>query len=1106
MPMRLYALLVGIDAYAAPVPPLRGCVNDVRHMQMWLEHRGAAHFPPALLTLTDAEATRAAIIQAFRNHLGQAGAGDVALFYYSGHGSQELSPPEYQNQEPDGLDETLVAYDSRQPGGLDIADKELAVLIAEVASRGAHVAIVLDACHSGTATRLAGDLVVRRMSSDSRARPASSFWFFDQAIVSPALQQSATDWRILPYGPHVLLSACRDFELATEFTAPTGERRGMFSYYLLDSLQQMGDMMSYRSLYKRVQTLVGNRNPSQLPQAEGDLDRRVFDGSVLPLAEQMTIRRIVDTGWRLDAGAVHGVQLGSEYAVEPGSGRDPTLPDIPLAVVRVTQLDAAESSVTVIHGSLPADAVALPVVLSYLPIPPLTVMLGGALVSDPNLRATISASPFLTIANDAKAADLMVFAAVDQYQLLRLEASEPIATCANVDEVVLSLNHIARWENVRRLGNHQSPLSEAVRMTVWSWLGAPLAAGDPPQTAPLPENPPHLSYHDIQGRSLPSRFTVEITNTAERPIYFVLLALSESFAIQKIRQAEGRLIPRQTIWIRPQDGIPVSVPDALYARGVTRRQDTLLLLASERDADFSLLEQGMIGTTYNRPTATRQARSRHLLDMLLRTAMTREIDDEMPLVVHAWGGMSATIVAERLAAEHILDGLTDAHELSAGVTIYPPKGFRGTAQLANTATAARSLRAELAPPLVRDSSLPIAPIAIARSADSDSGFSTLSLRYDDCTMVTPATPLTIATKHALAADETLLGVAYDGQDYQLAGISSAKDRSILVLPVLPAPRNMEADDRRGLRSTTWILFQKLTYPHLGLPYQYPLLRTPLLDQQGRVTYVEVDPITVRHAHRIALLLHGIFGESHSMAQDLLQTKLLTHYDLVLTLDYESFNTRVSTTARALKRRLSEVGLGPGHGKTVHCIAHSVGGLIARWLIEREEGAALIQHLVMAGTPNEGSPLPRLQNWAFLGLSLALNHIGGLAPLAPLAGVASGIESFDVTLDELSPDSGTLADLNSSMEAPVPYTAIAGDASGLEQPLRLAGKLARQGVGLAFSGEGHDLFVSYTSMTRIRNGGGPQPNVVAVPCTHVDYFSSPAGQAALSNVLEQLVHS
>jgi hypothetical protein len=654
--MRLYGLLVGIDAYTAPVPPLHGCANDVRHMQVWLEHRGAARIPPALRTLIDAQATRAAIIEAFRSHLGQAGTGDVALFYYSGHGSQEPAPAEYQNQEPDGLDETLVAYDSRQPGGWDIADKELAVLIAEVASRGAHVVIVLDSCHSGTATRLAGDLVARRMASDSRARPAASFWFFDQPIVSPMLQESTSDWRVLPYGPHVLLAACRDFELATEFTAPTGERRGMFSYYLLDTLQQMGDRMSYRNLYKRVQTLVYSRNPGQLPQAEGDLERVAFDGTMLASAQQMSIRYIANVGWRLDAGAVHGVQLGSEYVTEPRGELSTASPEIPIAVVRVTQVDAAESSVAIVRGNLPSDTVALPVALSYLPLPPLAIMLSSPLSLDPNLQNAISTSPMLTLTDDATMANLVVSVAAGQYQLFRPGAADSIATCASVDELVLSLNHIARWENVRVLGNHRSPLSEAVQMTVWSWLGSPLASGEPPQKAALPENPPHLPYRDIQGQWLPGRFTVEITNTGDLPVFFVLLALSESFAIQRVRHAEGRLVPHQTIWVRPENGIPASVPDDLYARGVTRRHDTLLLLVSERDADFSVLEQGKLGATYHPPVPTRRADPHTLLDVLLRRAMTREIDDTSAPVAHAWGAVSTVLVAERSAAEYGLAG------------------------------------------------------------------------------------------------------------------------------------------------------------------------------------------------------------------------------------------------------------------------------------------------------------------------------------------------------------------------------------------------------------------------------------------------------------------
>jgi uncharacterized caspase-like protein len=56
------------------------------------------------------EATCQAIIDGFRRHLCQAGSDDVALFYYSGHGSQEESPPEFWHLEPDRFNETLVCY------------------------------------------------------------------------------------------------------------------------------------------------------------------------------------------------------------------------------------------------------------------------------------------------------------------------------------------------------------------------------------------------------------------------------------------------------------------------------------------------------------------------------------------------------------------------------------------------------------------------------------------------------------------------------------------------------------------------------------------------------------------------------------------------------------------------------------------------------------------------------------------------------------------------------------------------------------------------------------------------------------------------------------
>ena len=129
------------------------------------------------LALRNEQATREAVIDGFRGHLAGAGPGDVTLFYYAGHGSQEQAPEQFWHLEPDRLDETLVCYDSRTPGCWDLADKELARLIDEVTDRAGHVAVILDCCHSGAGTRgeLAEGVTIRRAPIDGRIRPLDSF-------------------------------------------------------------------------------------------------------------------------------------------------------------------------------------------------------------------------------------------------------------------------------------------------------------------------------------------------------------------------------------------------------------------------------------------------------------------------------------------------------------------------------------------------------------------------------------------------------------------------------------------------------------------------------------------------------------------------------------------------------------------------------------------------------------------------------------------------------------------------------------------------------------------------------------------------------------------
>ena len=157
MSSTVHALLVGIDEYVSPtVTSLRGARRDIRDVEEFL--RGRIIGGLRLLTLLDERATRSGIVTAFREHLGEAGAGDIAL---SGHGSQEPVAPEFRHLEPTGMNQTLICHDSRHNGVQDLADKELSVLLDAVAARGVHVVAVLDCCHSGGGTRGAGGVPPR---------------------------------------------------------------------------------------------------------------------------------------------------------------------------------------------------------------------------------------------------------------------------------------------------------------------------------------------------------------------------------------------------------------------------------------------------------------------------------------------------------------------------------------------------------------------------------------------------------------------------------------------------------------------------------------------------------------------------------------------------------------------------------------------------------------------------------------------------------------------------------------------------------------------------------------------------------------------------------
>jgi hypothetical protein len=104
--------------------------------------------------LRDERATKRNILRTFRSWLiDSTKPGDRVVFYYSGYGGQV---PDRNDNEKDGLDETLSAYDTMADGRLrtgQITDDEIRELISQL--NDWDVTLIIDSCHSGAVSRSA---------------------------------------------------------------------------------------------------------------------------------------------------------------------------------------------------------------------------------------------------------------------------------------------------------------------------------------------------------------------------------------------------------------------------------------------------------------------------------------------------------------------------------------------------------------------------------------------------------------------------------------------------------------------------------------------------------------------------------------------------------------------------------------------------------------------------------------------------------------------------------------------------------------------------------------------------------------------------------------
>ncbi|MBX9457430.1 MAG: caspase family protein [Rhizobium sp.] len=141
------ALVIGINDYTA-VASLDGATNDAHDIADVLSRNGT----PRVLVLTNSDATKANIVNAWNTLLDEAQSGDTIFVTYAGHGAQlkELKP----GDERDGLDEfwVLPGFDPkniRETWRESVFDNELHQWFTEAGRKGVKVVLVSDSCHSG---------------------------------------------------------------------------------------------------------------------------------------------------------------------------------------------------------------------------------------------------------------------------------------------------------------------------------------------------------------------------------------------------------------------------------------------------------------------------------------------------------------------------------------------------------------------------------------------------------------------------------------------------------------------------------------------------------------------------------------------------------------------------------------------------------------------------------------------------------------------------------------------------------------------------------------------------------------------------------------------
>jgi pimeloyl-ACP methyl ester carboxylesterase len=1096
--MRLFALLVGINQYkSSSISTLSGCINDVEAVEKLLTQQ-FTHLSPHILKLTNEDATRQNIIDGFKKHLKQAQKGDIVYFHYSGHGSREDAPEAFWQYFPEKKNETIVCYDSRQNGVYDLADKELAVLIAEVAQKQPHIVIFLDCCHSGSGSRTSLRLgASRQTEADNSTRTVDSY--LNSGFSN--LQDLS-----LPVAEHILLSACKASETAKE-TNDDRPVMGLFTATFIETITQTGLDISYAELFQKIRAKIRHTG-KQEPQIEvyGKVSAYSTYLNPLNLRPKFTFtayyHRATDK-WRIDRGALQGIS--TEHTEKIRFAFYPLNATIsPQTMITEAEIEELRGNLTILkigEEGLAKLQTNETYQVAILNLPPPEISLYSELAQVDNEKVIPLELFSLTLVKNE--ADYCVLVNGNQKQIVHRASSKLITESADNELIRESLRKIALWENTRTLDNPKTKFN-AEELLIEFFL----VKNGVEERVIIQENTLNFDLKkDSNNNWEVLECKYQITNNTPIDVFVAAVIISPLYGIHYMN---SKLIPTGTTALmnsmigrqeKPTDKIGLW-PNTEADKEVVVQIKYLIITDESLDVTSLLQDDFSQNKLLNEKNIHANRGERFLNNV------TSKAD-----LINDWFTKDLFFNLHRFDNQVI--GNQEVSLLDNQIKIQSHSKLKANVNVESLHNSTRNVGGRDI--IVERTALENPALELFNFRQGSSNQAVQFIELSDIQGdVSVDNPLEMKINTQLSDNEILIPFCFDGDAILPIGKTTrtAKDQVLVEIQDLPKEETKTRSIGRALR----FFFYKIAFKYN--PEKYFKLRWVDYNVgKASLNEFQLDK-EVAQAKSILLLIHGIVGNTDFMAESVKPVlKTLDNpegaFDLILTFDYENLNTPIQEITKELKIALNQVGINANDDKKVTILAHSMGGLVSRCLIEQSGGNKFIDKLIMAGTPNQGSVFGNLADYfdfsiKILSLGLASTILGPIAT-AFVGGVASAMsmgQKLLITLEQMHFNSMFIRELNNGDDPQIPYYIIAGCVQDYTKENKdersFIEKLQIKVSHILQDDFRHDMAVRENDILEFDHidTRSPKGQKFKIPCHHLNYFTDKKSVALLLEILNK----